>query len=129
MMTSLDMRGISISIYPADDRELDLLKSATSLSAWPGVCAITPINIQLLTDGLTAIAPLASKHEETEAFPRHCCEVMIACEDALNAFLPLSGSGLRDRGLDSDLHDIGTYPGRVIVEGTFVDVPGHRLDE
>ncbi|MEO1160927.1 MAG: dihydroxyacetone kinase subunit DhaK, partial [Pseudomonadota bacterium] len=45
MMTSLDMRGFSISLYPADESEIDLLSASTPLAAWPGVSEIRPVDI------------------------------------------------------------------------------------
>lgn len=93
MMTSLDMRGFSVSIFPADSEELELLKLATPLAAWPGVSEINPIEIKPLNDGLTAIKPIPSAHQQTEDFLRSCCEVLIAAEDDLNALDAKSGDG------------------------------------
>ncbi len=93
MMTSLDMRGFSVSIFPADSEELELLKVATPLAAWPGVSEINPIEIKPLNDGLTAIKPIPSAHQQTEEFLRSCCEVLIAAEDDLNALDAKSGDG------------------------------------
>jgi len=93
MMTSLDMRGFSVSIYPADPQELGLLKTPVSLSAWPGVSTLKPIEVKPLSDGLTAITPMPSKHDETAAFLRSCCEVLIASESDLNALDAKSGDG------------------------------------
>lgn len=93
MMTSLDMRGFSVSIFPANAEELALLKTATPLAAWPGVSEISPIEIKPLNDGLTAIKPIPSAHKQTEEFLRSCCEVLIAAEDDLNALDAKSGDG------------------------------------
>lgn len=93
MMTSLDMRGFSVSIFPANSEELELLKTATPLAAWPGVSEINPIEIKPLNDGLTAIKPIPSAHQQTEEFLRSCCEVLIAAEDDLNALDAKSGDG------------------------------------
>lgn len=93
MMTSLDMRGFSVSIFPANSEELELLKVATPLAAWPGVSKIDPIEIKPLNDGLTAIKPIPSAHKQTEEFLRNCCEVLIAAEDDLNALDAKSGDG------------------------------------
>ncbi|MEP3199922.1 MAG: dihydroxyacetone kinase subunit DhaK [Lentilitoribacter sp.] len=93
MMTSLDMRGFSVSIFPANAEELELLKTATPLAAWPGVSEISPIEIKPLNDGLTAIKPIPSSHTPTEEFLRSCCEVLIAAEDDLNALDAKSGDG------------------------------------
>lgn len=93
MMTSLDMRGFSVSLYPADGGEIELLRAATPLAAWPGVSAIGPVDIVALPDGLTPVSPLPSEHAETGAFLTGCCKVLIAAEDDLNALDAKSGDG------------------------------------
>ncbi|MEM9471380.1 MAG: dihydroxyacetone kinase subunit DhaK [Pseudomonadota bacterium] len=93
MMTSLDMRGFSVSLYPADDSEIELLCTATPLAAWPGVSEIGPVGLVAVPDGLTPIAPLPSDHAETRTFLTDCCEVLIAAEDDLNALDAKSGDG------------------------------------
>lgn len=93
MMTSLDMRGFSISIYPADTEELALLQETTPLAAWPGVSALRTIEIHPLHDGLMAIAPLPSKHPKTKDFLCQCCQVLIDAEEDLNDLDAKSGDG------------------------------------
>ena len=93
MMTSLDMKGISISLYPADSQEIELLAADTPLSAWPGITSIQPITVHALSDGLTPIAPLASEHAATNEFLTDCCNVLIAAEADLNALDAKSGDG------------------------------------
>ena len=93
MMTSLDMKGISISLYPADSQEIELLAADTPLSAWPGITSIQPITIHALSDGLAPIAPLASEHAATNEFLTDCCNVLIAAEADLNALDAKSGDG------------------------------------
>ena len=93
MMTSLDMKGISISLYPADSQEIELLAADAPLSAWPGISSIQPITILALSDGLAPIAPLASEHAATNEFLTDCCNVLIAAEAELNALDAKSGDG------------------------------------
>ncbi len=93
MMTSLDMRGFSISVFPADSDDLKALDSSTPLAAWPGLSKIAPIEIVPLPDGLTPIAPLASNHQPTRDFLTGCCELLIAAEADLNALDAKSGDG------------------------------------
>ncbi len=93
MMTSLDMQGVSISLYPADDSEIALLSESTDLSAWPGVSSVQPVTKVALSDGLAPIAPLASEHPATRAFLVDCCNVLIAAESDLNALDAKSGDG------------------------------------
>lgn len=93
MMTSLDMQGISISLYPANNQEIELLSAYTPLAAWPGISSIQPITTLALSDGLTAITPLPSEHAATRDFLVSCCNVMISAEEDLNALDAKSGDG------------------------------------
>ena len=93
MMTSLDMQGFSISLYPADSQEIELLVAFTPLSAWPGISTIQPIITLALSDGLTAITPLPSEHTATRDLLNDCCNVFISAENDLNALDAKSGDG------------------------------------
>lgn len=93
MMTSLDMHGFSISIYPADDAEIALLKQYTPLAAWPRVSRLGQVAIQALPDGLTPVVPVPSMHKPTRELLSRCCEVLIAAENDLNALDAKSGDG------------------------------------
>lgn len=93
MVTSLDMRGFSVSVYPATDEDLKALSQPTPLAAWPGVAAISPVTVLNLPDGLAPIKPLPSEHAETRAFLTNCCEILIACERDLNVLDAKSGDG------------------------------------
>ena len=93
MMTSLDMHGFSISVYPADDAEIALLKQHTPLAAWPRVSRLGRVAVQALPDGLTPVVPMPSMHKPTREFLTRCCEVLIAAENDLNALDAKSGDG------------------------------------
>ena len=93
MMTSLDMHGFSLSVFPASANELALLDADTPLSAWPGVNELSPVTIINLPDGLKPIKPLSSKNNETRDFVSKCCEVLIDSESDLNALDAKSGDG------------------------------------
>lgn len=93
MVTSLDMRGFSVSVYPADAEDLEALSHPTPLSAWPGISEITPVTILNLPDGLAPIKPLPSEHEQTRAFLIKCCEILIESEADLNALDAKTGDG------------------------------------
>jgi len=92
-MTSLDMRGFSISIYHLGEDDADLLTASTPLSAWPGCKRVSPVKTARLPDGLTPIHPIASSHPETAEFLRKCCDILIDAEDDLNALDAKSGDG------------------------------------
>ncbi|MBX5222797.1 dihydroxyacetone kinase subunit DhaK [Rhizobium sp. NLR8a] len=93
MMTSLDMQGFSISVFPAGKAELELLSKPVELAAWPGVTAVKPVTVLSLPDGLTPIAPIASRHEPTRQFLTDCCNLLIGAERDLNALDAKSGDG------------------------------------
>lgn len=93
MMTSLDMRGFSVSVYPADAEEIALLEASAPLSAWPGLSQISKVNLVAVPDGLKPISPMPSEHPETRAFLTGCCNVLIAAEADLNALDAKSGDG------------------------------------
>lgn len=93
MMTSLDMRGVSISLYPLTPEDEAALSAPTPLAAWPGAHAVAPPVVLALPDGLTPIRPIPSAHAATRAFLTKCCEVLIAMEADLNALDAKSGDG------------------------------------
>lgn len=93
MMTSLEMHGFSVSVYPASVQDLTALQTFTPLAAWPGINAVSDVRIQDLPDGLKPIRPLASAHPTTQAFLTKCCEILIAQEADLNALDAKSGDG------------------------------------
>lgn len=93
MMTSLDMRGFSISLFPAGKGELDALAAPVSLAAWPGLSAVKPIPVIPMPSGLTPTSPNASDHPATRALLTGCCNALIAAEADLNALDAKSGDG------------------------------------
>ncbi|MCP1200623.1 dihydroxyacetone kinase subunit DhaK [Notoacmeibacter sp. MSK16QG-6] len=93
VMTSLDMRGFSVSIYPADDEELALLAEAVPLAAWPALTELQPVRTLDLPDGLTPVPPMPSEHQPTRQFLTRCCEILIEAEADLNALDAKAGDG------------------------------------
>lgn len=93
MMTSLDMRGVSISVYPLTAIDEAALRADTPLAAWPGCHPITAPQVLALPDGLTPIRPIPSSHAATRAFLTRCCQIMMTMEADLNALDAKSGDG------------------------------------
>lgn len=93
MMTSLEMRGFSVSIYPVSEEDAAHMIVDCAPSAWPGCREIKPVSVVELPDGLTPIKPIPSKHEATSAFLTKCCEILISAEVDLNALDAKSGDG------------------------------------
>ena len=93
MMTSLDMRGVSVSIYPLTAEDEAALRSPVALPAWPGCMPVVPYATLALPDGLTPIRPVPSQHQATRDFLIKCCTIMIGMEADLNALDAKSGDG------------------------------------
>jgi dihydroxyacetone kinase len=93
MMTSLDMRGFSVSVYPVNTDDEALLAAACSPSAWPGCKTIKSVTIRELPDGLMPIQPIPSWHDQTASFLTRWCQVLIDSEAELNALDAKSGDG------------------------------------
>jgi dihydroxyacetone kinase len=95
MMTSLDMRGFSVSVLPVGADDLALLQTPVPMADWPGCQALTAPVVHPIPDGLTPIKPIPSTDPATAAFVVRCCDVFIEAEveAALNALDAQSGDG------------------------------------
>ncbi|MBO6883284.1 MAG: dihydroxyacetone kinase subunit DhaK [Marivita sp.] len=93
MMTSLDMRGFSVSVFPLKAEDHAWLSAPCAPSAWPGCKAIKPVRTVELPDGLRPIQPIPSQHKATADFLTRCCQILIAAEADLNALDAKSGDG------------------------------------
>jgi len=93
MMTSLDMRGFSISLLTLDGDNESLLREPVAPAAWPGMHATGKPLLQPLPDGLAPIQPTASEHAERRALLNRCCDILIESEKDLNALDAQSGDG------------------------------------
>lgn len=93
LMTSLDMRGFSVSILPLTSDDEAALSAPVAPVAWPGAVAPSAVEAIPLPDGLTPIKPTPSAHGERRAFIERCCQVMIAAEAELNQLDAKSGDG------------------------------------
>ena len=93
LMTSLDMRGFSISIMTPGPGDLDRLDAPTGAPAWPGCRPLVAPATMRLPDGLRPIRPHPSPHAATRAFVVRCCKTLIAAEADLNALDAKSGDG------------------------------------
>ncbi|MBO9475201.1 dihydroxyacetone kinase subunit DhaK [Shimia sp. R10_1] len=93
LMTSLDMHGFSVSIMEVTPGELDALKAAVTLPAWPGLKAIVTPPVVALPDGLTPIEPIPSENPRTRAIIENVTDLLISAEADLNTLDAKSGDG------------------------------------
>ncbi len=93
MMTSLDMRGFSVSVFPLAAEDHAWLSAPCAPSAWPGCKAIGSVRVLDLPDGLRPIRPIPSEHKATADFLTRCCQILIDAEADLNALDAKSGDG------------------------------------
>ncbi|MEM6931961.1 MAG: dihydroxyacetone kinase subunit DhaK [Pseudomonadota bacterium] len=93
LMTSLDMRGFSISLLPVSDEEVAALAAPVAPSAWPGLREVAAIRSLPLPDGLTPIQPIPSKNPAARNLIERCCKILIDAEQELNALDARTGDG------------------------------------
>jgi len=93
LMTSLDMRGFSISLLPVTEANLPLLAAVVKPGAWPGMQTVHDPEVVPLPDGLSPTKPAPSDNAERRAFIDQCCDILISHEKALNALDARSGDG------------------------------------
>ncbi len=93
MMTSLDMRGFSVSLLPVSGSEEDLLQVPVAPWAWPGCVQTSEVPVLPLPDGLTPIRPTSSKDDRMRALIIRCCAILMEAETDLNVLDAKSGDG------------------------------------
>jgi len=93
MMTSLDMRGFSVSLLPITEENLPLLKAEVGPEAWPSIMPVTEPAILPLPDGLSPIKATPSANADRRALLLQCCDIFVSLEAELNALDAQSGDG------------------------------------
>ncbi len=93
MMTSLDMQGFSVSLFPATPADEAALQAPVAPWAWPGCNPVGEIAITALPDGLAPIQPIPSRNDAARALIERCCNVLIGAEGDLNTLDAKSGDG------------------------------------
>ena len=93
LMTSLDMKGFSVSLLASQEKDLEALRYPVSPQAWPAYRAIGRAEIIDLPVGLRPHKPEPSNNAKAQALIETCCEVLINAEAELNALDAKSGDG------------------------------------
>jgi dihydroxyacetone kinase len=94
LMTSLDMRGFSISALPLDKTIAGALKSSVSnFTAWPGTRVIGRATVREAPTFLRTPNPESSENPEIGALIQQVCRALIESEDLLNKLDAQVGDG------------------------------------
>jgi len=94
LMTSLDMRGFSLSVLPVAGAEDEhALLAPVGPAAWPGMNTLATPVVLPLPDGLLPVLLNPSEQPDRRAFIKDCCELLISAEARLNALDAKSGDG------------------------------------
>ncbi|MEQ9333129.1 dihydroxyacetone kinase subunit DhaK, partial [Thalassobaculum sp.] len=93
LMTSLDMRGFSVSLLALQDGEETLLAAPTGCPAWAPLRALSDPEVRPLPDGLAPPRFRASADPAMRALVERCCTLLAAREAELNALDAKVGDG------------------------------------
>ena len=93
LMTSLDMRGFSLSVLPLDDGTEAAMSALVAPVAWPGMHGFGTVAVLPLPEGLIPVAAAASDHPGRRVLIARCCDILAGAEVALNALDAKSGDG------------------------------------
>lgn len=93
MMTSLDMRGFSVSVLPANDVELAGLAAPVEAPGWPGVVALGPVAVKPMPEGIAPEAVAASENAVARRVLTTACAALLQAAAELNALDAKSGDG------------------------------------
>ncbi len=93
LMTSLDMRGFSLSVLPVTQEDEQLLAAPVGPAAWPAMHSLSENVVLPLPDGLSPIKFIPSTHPERRVLLERGCDILIAATAKLNALDAKSGDG------------------------------------
>jgi triose/dihydroxyacetone kinase / FAD-AMP lyase (cyclizing) len=93
LMTSLDMKGFSLSLLPLDEERSKALLATVAPGAWPAAQPIGQVRVLALPSGVTSTAYPASTNAWRHAAIERICTALIQSEAALNALDAKIGDG------------------------------------
>ena len=93
MMTSLDMRGFSVSVLPETVADVSALATPVRMAAWPGLAPLGPVAILPMPEGIAPSAATPSENSVTRQLVTLVCETLLASAAELNALDAKSGDG------------------------------------
>jgi len=93
MMTSLDMRGFSVSALPVTEEDIRALAYPVDVAAWPGLLEIGGVKTNPRPALLSPQAASASENAAARRVLEAACAVLISSTADLNALDAKSGDG------------------------------------
>jgi len=93
LMTSLDMRGFSVSLLPLGPGEEGLLAAPTGCPAWPELRPLAAPEVRPLPDGMAPPRFQPSADPAARALLERCCRLLAAQDTDLNALDARTGDG------------------------------------
>ena len=93
LMTSLDMKGFSLSLLGLDDTRRAALVAPVGPAAWSPAVEVGGIELRPLPEGLAGAAPEPSADPAARAALTLICDTLIAAEARLNALDAKVGDG------------------------------------
>lgn len=93
MMTSLDMRGFSISVLPETVADITALAAPVRMSAWPGLMPLGPVAVVPMPAGIAPVAATPSDNAVARRILTLVCETLLSATADLNALDAKSGDG------------------------------------
>src|SRR5690606_26177359 len=85
LMTSLDMRGFSVSLLPVEAGEEELLAAPTGCAAWPPLRTLAAPEVRPLPEAMAPQRFQPSADPAMRELLEQCCTLLVAQEADLNA--------------------------------------------
>jgi len=93
LMTSLDMRGFSVSLLPETETDMAGLCAPVRVSAWPTMVAVGEVQVIDLPQGVKPTAAQASQNDFARSVLKTVCDALLVAMSDLNALDAKSGDG------------------------------------
>jgi dihydroxyacetone kinase len=93
LMTSLDMRGFSVSLLPESEADIAALYAPVRVSAWPSMVEVGELLVIDLPQAVTPPAAEASQNNFARAVLTTVCDALLLATVDLNALDAKSGDG------------------------------------
>jgi dihydroxyacetone kinase len=93
LMTSLDMKGFSVTVLVLDDVLRAALRAPTTAPAWPGASIVRPLKVEPMPAGVEGASHSASEDRAARGILTAICDELLRQEASLNALDARVGDG------------------------------------